>query len=218
MSVVPASDDLGKVEAANREVVASTSKKGTTRQKNYVLNDVGALKKKITHEKRQLDYSLAKEAKDFSNVVIQMRASFFEYVKSYFISELEDNQNITKIENAVRSKAATESSMEAYVEYSLEISFVSDVHTHSVILTAYTTTSQIMIQPINEKPGIIEHLGNRSSPRFFAETYFLPWSNKAIKENRFDDKMRDTFIQAIKDQIKRLDLTKMEQRKSGYVE
>ena len=185
-----------------------------TRQRNYVLNDVGALKKKITHEKRLSNYTIWKEAKDCSNVVIQMRASFFEFVKACFIEELESNPNITSIENAERAKASTESNGDAYVEYSLEISFVSQSNSHTIKLTAYTTTSQLMIQPINEKVRTYDHLGGQATPRYFAEKFLIQWCNKAVQENRFDDKIRDMYLNALKEQIKKLDISKLEQRKS----
>ena len=149
---LPAASNEVEVQSSSiHEVAASALKKGSSKQRNYVLNDVGALKKKITHEKRLSNYTIWKEAKDCSNVVIQMRASFFEFVKACFIEELESNPNITSIENAERAKASTESNGDAYVEYSLEISFVSQSNSHTIKLTAYTTTSQLMIQPINEK-------------------------------------------------------------------
>ena len=130
--------------SSSREGCVGPRQTGTTKLKNYVLNDVAALKKKLQHEKRTTDFHISKEAKDLSNIVIQMRASFFEYMKSHLLEELESNQNILKIENAERSKAMTESSGEAFEEYSLDITFEHSGHSHSVKLTAYTTTSQIL--------------------------------------------------------------------------
>ena len=80
--------------------VPRESVKSTIRQRNYTLNDVGALKKKLTHEKRISEIAIAKEAKNFSNVVIEMKASFFEYVKASFINHLEKNPEILNIDNA----------------------------------------------------------------------------------------------------------------------
>ena len=104
-------------------------KKGTTRQRNYTLNDIGALKKKISHEKRSFDFMISKEAVDNSNVVIPMRASFFEFLKRNFIEDLERDPSIVNIENAERVKAATETVGDAFVEYSLEITFTSQSKT-----------------------------------------------------------------------------------------
>ena len=56
-------------------------------------------------------------------------------------------------------------------------------HTHIIKLTAYTTTSQIMIQPKKEKPEAHSHLGNKYTPRFFGETFLMPWAEVIQKEN-----------------------------------
>ena len=82
-------------------------------------------------------------------------------MKANFIQDLEDNDDILKIENAEGVKATTENSGDAYVEYSMEISFLVGQSTHTVKLIAYITTSQQMIQPIGEKSGLKEHLGQR---------------------------------------------------------
>ena len=137
------------------ETLTTTPNSGSTKQRNYVLNDVGALKKKMAQEKRAEDIIISKEAKNFSNVIIHMRASFFEFVKANFIHELEQSPSIVNIQNAEGVKANTESCGEAFVEYSVEITFISSDHSHTVKITAYTTTSQLMIQPVHEKPGIL---------------------------------------------------------------
>ena len=57
------------------EAAAATAKvkKGLTVQKNYVLNDTSALKKKMRHEGRKEPYNLGTEARDGSNMVIEMK-------------------------------------------------------------------------------------------------------------------------------------------------
>ena len=54
-------DDEGHVCS---EISAEHRKKGTTRQRNSTLNDIGALKKKISisHEKKSTDFTISKEA------------------------------------------------------------------------------------------------------------------------------------------------------------
>ena len=44
-------------------------KAGKVVQRNYVLNDVGALKKKVKHEARKTEYEIGTEAKDGSNIM-----------------------------------------------------------------------------------------------------------------------------------------------------
>ena len=57
------------------EGVIPTVKKGQVVQRNYVLNDTAALKKKKRHETRKEPYNLGMEARDGSNMVIQMKTS-----------------------------------------------------------------------------------------------------------------------------------------------
>ena len=103
----------GRSEGEPRKVTVAI------RQRTYTLNDIGALKKKISHEKRKADIVIEKEAKDLSNVIIPMRASFFEHAKAFFIQDLAKHTSIINIENAEGVKASTESHGEALVEYSI---------------------------------------------------------------------------------------------------
>ena len=185
---------MGK-DAVNQEVEMK-KKKGKVKQRNYVLNDVGALKKKLKHENKQQEIAIGKEAKDCSNITVPMKASFFEFVKANFIQDLENNEEILKIENAEGAKAG-----DAYVEYSMEISFKIADSTHGVKMTAYTTTSQLMFQPIGEKAGTKAHLGQRGTPRFFVEHFIMHLSETSIKERRFNESIQTMYTSALKEEI-----------------
>ena len=50
-------------------------------------------------------------------------------------------------------KAATENQGDACVEYAMEITFKASRSNHTVALIAYTTTCQLLFQPIGEKSG-----------------------------------------------------------------
>ena len=201
----------------NTEVSSKTDgkKKGKVVQRNYVMNDVGALRKKLRHEARKQEFLLAKEAKDCSNVVVQMKASFFDYTKAKFIDEVQENNDINDISNGEAAKAATESSGDAYVEYSMDITFMAKDMAHTVKIIAYTTTCQIMIQPKDEQSGIKMHLGSRGTPRYFAETFLLPWCEQAVQSKIFDEKLSAVYIAAIEEEIKRLDINKLKTRKGS---
>ena len=80
--------------------VETNVRKGIVKQRNYMLNDVTALKKKMKVEGKKHEVSIGKEAKDSSNITIPMKASFFEFVKANFINDLADNNNIVKVDNA----------------------------------------------------------------------------------------------------------------------
>ena len=131
----------------------TAEKKGSVVQRNYTLNDVGALKKKVKWEtSRKLDFALGKEAKNGCNISLLMKVSFFEMVKELFIPDLEEEENILCVENGAAAKASTEMSGDAYVEYSMEITFKADENKHTIKLTAYSTSCSIMIQQVGEPP------------------------------------------------------------------
>ena len=129
----------GETGDKNNDVETLKKRRGKVKQRNYVLNDAGALRKKMRHEGKKHGIAISKEAKDCSNITVALKASFFEFVKANFIDDLGNNENVTKIENAECAKAGTESHGEAYVEYSMDITFKVDSSIHSVKLTAYTT-------------------------------------------------------------------------------
>jgi len=74
-------------------------------------------------------------------------------------------------------------------------------------------SSQKMIQPVNEKPGPHQHLGGRGTPRFFAEYFLLPWSSDVL-DDKFDPKLA-TYLNKLKEQIKRLDINKLNNQKKS---
>ena len=117
-------------------------------QRNYILNDTGALKKKVRHESRKDPFDQGTEAKDGSNVVVLCKTSFFEHIKKHFIPELIRESQITSIKNAVAAKVNSDSSGEAFVEFSVEVQFTANQHDYTVKLIAYTTSCKIMCQPI----------------------------------------------------------------------
>ena len=159
----------------------------------------------MRHEGKKQEIAISKEAKDCSNITVSLKASFFEFVKANFIDDLENNENILKIDNAEGAKAATESHGDAYVEYSMDITFKTNLSTHTVKLTAYTTSSQLYIQPIGEKSGPKDHLGNKGSPRYVVENFLLPWSEKSISEKKFTESTQKMYIAALKEEIKKLE-------------
>ena len=186
--------------------------KGLVVQRNYVLNDRTALKKKMGHEGRKEPYNLGTEARDGSNMVVQMRTSFFEYVKAEYIKDLVSLDGIVQVENALGAKASTEHSGDAYVEYSLDVSFKLEDKVHTIKLTAYTTSCRIMFQPVGEPGQPKVCLGNKSIPRYFVDTFFLPWCQMAYAKKSYNE---EEMIEAIRNEIRRLDLLKLEGKKNG---
>ena len=110
-----------------------------------------------------------------------MKTSFFEHVKAEFIKDLVDVDGIEKVENALGAKAPTENSGEAYVEYSLDITFKVKDKMYVTKLTAYTTTCRIMFQSVGEPSKMKELPGNKFVPRYFVDVFFLPWLAEGVK-------------------------------------
>ena len=191
------------------EVVSTTtSMKGQVTYRNYVLNDSSALKKKKRNETRKEAFNLGTEARDGSNMVIQMKTTFFEHVKSKFIEDMLKHKDIVKVENALGSKVATENSGEAFVEYSLDLTFRMQDNLYVTKMTAYTTTCRVMFQPVGDARPM---LANKSIPRYFTDVFFLPWCEAALAKNEYDEK---EIMDAINNEIKRLDTLKL--RKGGH--
>ena len=215
MEVNAIEQNLAAIDRSNEIVSKDDRKKGKVVQKNYVMNDLGALRKKLKHEGRKKEFILAKEAIDGSNAIIQTRASFFEFVKAKFIDDLQENDDIVDIQNAEAAKAPTESSGDAYVEYSMDIVFKVMDMVHTVKLTAYTTTCRLMIQPKGEQSGVKSNLGSRSTPRYFVDTFLLPWCSKAIDTKSFNEKLSAFYVDAINEEIKRIESSKIDLKKGN---
>jgi hypothetical protein len=88
--VVSASDDVVDLTLQQEELVpVNGAKKGRTIQETYVLNDTAALRKKVRNETNRKDpFNTGADARDGSSVVILMKTSFFEHVKSTFMEDL----------------------------------------------------------------------------------------------------------------------------------
>ena len=61
------------VNKENGEATTSLASKWLVIKRSYILNDTGALKKKIRHESRKEPFNQGTEARDGSNIVLQFR-------------------------------------------------------------------------------------------------------------------------------------------------
>ena len=92
---------LPSVSTKKKEsAVGVSGKMGKIVQRNYILNDVGALKKKLKHEGRKSEFEIGTEAVDGSNIIVPLKASFFEFVKAHMVHDLEEKDDIKCVENA----------------------------------------------------------------------------------------------------------------------
>ena len=192
-------------------IAAPTVKKGQVIQKNYILNDTAALKKKMRQESRKEAYNMGVEARDGSNMVIETKTSFFEHIKACFINDLVKMNGIESVENAVAAKAPTENSGGAFVEYSLDITFRVKEVLYTTKLIAYTTTCRMMFQPVGGNSQVKVNSGNKSVPRYFVDLYFLPWCEDAYANKNYDENL---IMEAMRSEVRRLDTIKLDSKKS----
>ena len=83
-----------RVNNHDKEVAVTSERRGQVIEKDYTLNDTAALKKKIRNESRKEAFNLGIEARDGSNMVIEMKTSFVEHVKGNFINDMFQNKDI----------------------------------------------------------------------------------------------------------------------------
>ena len=205
--------DVAEASTNVQAGVDSQVPRGRVIQKNYVLNDTAAMKKKLKNETSKKEpFNAGTDAKDGSNVVILMKTSFFEHVKSCFIQDLVKMEGVVKIENAVGVKVQSTSSGEGFVEYALDITFKVNDNNHAVKITAYATTCKLMIQPLGEKAKALDYLGKRTVTRYFVDTFLLPWCEEAFANKKYNEV---ELIEAIKNEIIRLDLLKVDSKKAN---
>ena len=113
--------------------------------------------------------------------------------------------DIVKIDNAVASKATTENSGGAFVEYSLDITFKSQDMPFTTKLTAYTTSCRLMFQLVGGSTQAKVPPGNKFIPRYFVDTFLLPWCEDAYAKKNYDE---EEILEAIRCEMKILDVIK----------
>ena len=131
-------------------------------------------------------------------MVLQFKTSFFEHLKNTFIPDLLQMKNITEVKNAIGAKASSETAGEAFVEYSLEIQFTVQDQFYSIKMIAYTTTCRIMVQPVDASTNTKVVSSNKFIPRYFVDTYLLPWCEQAYLKRDYDEK---SLMEAINNEI-----------------
>ena len=55
-----------------------------------------------------------------------------------------------------------------------------------------------------------EYLGQKGTPRYFVENFLLLWCSKAISEKRYNEEITNKYITALKEDIRKLDIMKLD--------
>ena len=168
-------------------------------KKDYVLNDLEALKKKMNNESRNPGISITGEASNGSCTTVGMKTSLFEYSKVWMFELLSVDERIVDVIPVQKVVADSNHHGQADVEYQLEVQFIVGGHMHKVKLLCYTTTCNILVQNMDGKSESKDYIDNRHPARFFTEEFIIPFGKRALeKEPSLDDRFLPQLRTAIK--------------------
>ena len=157
-------------------------------KKDYILNDLEALKKKMANKKRSPEIGIYGEAVNGACTTIGMKTSLFEYSKAFMMEEIGKDARITQITPVAKVVADTIFHGEADIEYQLEIQFKVEENVHKVKVFCYTTTCNLLIQNMGGKHELKSYLNNQHVAKFFADQFIIPFGRKALASNaKIDD-------------------------------
>ena len=145
---------------------------------------------------------VSEEAVNGSNVRVVMKTSVFEVVKNNFLSVLETDPNIEKVETKRTVKAKSANGGSAEVEYIFDIILNKDGVKHEIVFTCYNTTNHFQIQK-RGKHEKFQSLGGKFVPKYFIDYYLVPFAEKVVKDNPNID---DYFIPLLEEEMKRMNL------------
>ena len=185
----------------NDDALVAKKSSGGIIKKDYILNDLEALKKKLDNEYLSPGIQITNEAVSGASTTIRLKTSLFEYAKCYLMETLKQDERIIKAEAVKKVVADTNFHGEADVEFQLEILFKIRSHQHKVKILCFTTTCKMMVQLMGEAPEIKEYLGNKSVTKYFSEHFLISFGEQILATNPNID---DTFIPKLKEEMKRL--------------
>ena len=199
MSVTAVNQTASKDAIANVEVIKSATKKVI--KKDYILNELDAMKKKLNFQYRDPAISIEGEAKNGATININLKTSLFEYAKAKLITAFNADSNIVETIQTATATATSKYSGNADVEYQLETVYKANEHQHKVKITCYTTTCKITVTNMEGKSEPKIYLDNKCNARYFAECFLEPFLKKALTDfPNLDDK----FLPMIRNEIDRL--------------
>ena len=170
-------------------------------KKDYVLNDMEALKKKLDNCKRDPELGIIGEAQDGSCVTVAVKTALFEYFKANLVNSLKLDTRIIDVNPTRRVTADTNFNGEANVEFQLEIKFAVEEIEHKVKVLCFSTTCNILVQNMGGKSVAKAYFRNQHCANYFATEFLLKIGTQALKS--FPN-MDDMFIPALKDALKKL--------------
>ena len=186
-------------DVAQTKVVSAS---GETRieMKTYILDDLGALKKKWSMISHKPEIDVNGEAVNGSSINVDLKTSLFEIMKVKLTSNLNGHEEITDVSLPVTSKATARNGEEADVEYHLDITFTINEVVEKVKIKCFTTSCRMQIQGFGKHERKI-HLGNEYIPKYFVNRFLVPFLEDERKNCLEFEKM---FVPHLKEEIQRL--------------
>ena len=181
---------------------------GKIEMKQYLLDDLKALKKKWSMINHKPETDVNGEASNGSSLNIDMKTSVFELMKAGLISSFKKKSDIQKVEFPTTSKAQSKNGEEADVEYHVEVTFVNNGATEKVKLKCYTTNCRIQVQNFG-KHKRKEHLGNQFVPKYFVNRFIVPYLESVLSMSADYDKV---FVPHLRAEIQRLQKKKIQDK------
>ena len=184
--------------------------------KNYILDDLVALKKKWNMINHKPEIDVNGEASNGSSINVDMKTSLFEMMKTVLISALKDDVEIDEINFPVTSKAASKNGEEADVEYHVDISFTYKGVKDKIKMKCFTTKCRIQIQNFG-KHERKKHLGNEYIPKLFVSRFIVPFLESVLEKSVEFEKV---FVPHLKLEIQRLQKKKIQEksRKGSFID
>ena len=184
--------------------------------KNYILDDLGALKKKWNMINHKPEIDVNGEATNGSSINIDMKTSVFELMKAKLVEKMKNEKEIDDIALPTTSKAVAKNGEEADVEYHLEVIFTINGVSEKVKVKCYTTNCRIQIQGFG-KHDKKAHLGNEYIPKFFSYRFLVPFLRSVLEKSLEFDTI---FVPHLRQEIQRLQRKKIQDksRKGSAIE
>ena len=100
--------------------------------KEYILNDLKAFEKKWKM-RNITPIKVSEEASNGSSIHVDLKTSLFEAVKNSFVTVVQSDPNMSKVEHRRIVKAKTNNAGDTDVEYIFDVALTKDGNEHGII-------------------------------------------------------------------------------------
>ena len=131
-----------------KAITENAVSKGSSKvlKKDYVLNDIEAIKNKLENCKRNPEIGIIGEAVDGSSTTVAVKTALFEYSRQNLISSIRKDTRTIEVIPTKQVISDTNFHGEANVEYQFEVRFKVNDFEHKVKVLCFATTCNILVQ------------------------------------------------------------------------